>query len=150
MKQFVKLCFDNMLQEIGINKEEYVKALRVTVKVSFQFLPKRECRYGVINNYNLQLLKDDPSNHDIQIITGEEGSFDVASYVAKHILKGQSKLLKGIEDESAKQGESTNMKFKELAKLLEDTRGVSRQEIIFPIFGYLMCLSLRKCKFIQT
>ena len=42
------------------------------------------------------------------------------------------------------------MKLKKLAKVLEDTREVSMQEIIFRLFGYSMCLSSRKCKFIQT
>ena len=31
MEQFKKLTFDDMLQEIGINKEEYLTALRATV-----------------------------------------------------------------------------------------------------------------------
>ena len=63
----------------------------------------------------------------------------MASYIAKYISKeeaGQSNLLKGIEEESAKQGESTDMKLKKLAKVLEDTREVSMQEIIVHLFGY--------------
>ena len=40
-----------------------------------------------MNNYNPQLLKDNPSNHDIQIIAGYEGAFTVASYIAKYIFK---------------------------------------------------------------
>ena len=45
----------------------------------FAVLLERECRDVFINNYNPQLLKNNPSNHDIQIIAGEEGAFDVAS-----------------------------------------------------------------------
>ena len=55
MEHFEKLRFDDMLEEIGINKDEYIMALRGTVKISFQFLPKRECRDVVINNNNPQL-----------------------------------------------------------------------------------------------
>ena len=44
-----------MLEEIGINKDEYLIALRGTVNVSFQVLPKREYRDVFINNYNPQL-----------------------------------------------------------------------------------------------
>ena len=87
MEQSEKLPFDDMLQEIGISKEEYLSDLRATVKVSFQFLPTRQYRDVFINNYNPQLLKDNPSNHDIQIIAGEEGAFTVASYIAKYIFK---------------------------------------------------------------
>ena len=35
MEQSEKLPFDDMLQEIGISKEEYLSDLRATVKVSF-------------------------------------------------------------------------------------------------------------------
>ena len=48
-----------MLQEIGINKEEYKMALRATVKVSFKFLAKRECKDVFINEYIPKLLRDD-------------------------------------------------------------------------------------------
>ena len=54
-----------------------------------------------VNNYNPQLLKDNPLNHDTQIIAGEEGAFDVASYIAKYVSTeeaGQSNLLKWIEE----------------------------------------------------
>ena len=153
LNNFENQTFVHMLQDIGIKKEEYLMALRGSVKISFQFLPKRECRDVFINNYNPQLLKDDPSNHDIQIIAGEEGAYAVGTYIAKYISKeeaGQSNLLKGIEEQSAKQGESTDMKLKKLANILEDTTEVSMQEIIFRLFGYSMCKSSRKSKFIQT
>ena len=39
---------------------------------------------------------------------------------------------------------------KKLAIVLEDGREVSMQEKIFRLSGYSMCLSSRKCKFIQT
>lgn len=34
--------------------------------------------------------------------------------------------------------------------VLEDTREVSWQEVIFHLFGYSLCSSSRKSKFIQT
>ena len=58
----------------------------------------------------------------------------MAEYIAKYISKqedGQSNLLKRIEEESAKKGECTDMKLKQLGKVLEDTREVSMQEVIF-------------------
>ena len=85
LNNFENQTFVHMLQDIGIKKEEYLMALRGSVKISFQFLPKRECRDVFINNYNPQLLQDDPSNHDIQIIAGEEGAYTVGTYIAKYI-----------------------------------------------------------------
>merc|ERR1711867_5447 len=94
-----------------------------------------------------------PSNQDIQIIAGEEAAFAVATYTAKYISKdecGQSKLLKRIEEDCRKIGDSTDLKLKKLGKVLEDTREVSMQEVIFRLFRYSMCCSSRKKKFIQT
>merc|ERR1712115_714428 len=94
-----------------------------------------------------------PSNQDIQIIAGEEAAFAVATYAAKYISKdesGQSNLLKRIEEDSRIFGDSTDLKLKKLGKVLEDTREVSMQEVIFRLFGYSMCCSSRKKKFIQT
>ena len=70
-------------------------------------LAKRECRDVFMNNYNPKLVKDLPSNHDIQIIAGEERPKAMGTYIAKYISKeeaGQSNLLKGIDEKSAKQG----------------------------------------------
>ena len=47
-------------------------------------------------------------------------------------------------------GDSTDTKLHKLGKVLEDTREVSMQEVIFRLFGYAMCSSSRKNKFIQT
>ena len=98
------------------------------MKQSFMFLPKRECKDVFVNNYNPRILQDDPSNQDIQILDGEEGAFCVATYIAKYISKeesGQSKLLKRIEEESSKLGDSTDMKLNKPAKVLENTQEVS-------------------------
>ena len=140
--EFEKLSFERFLCKLGLTYEQYIFALRGTVKQSFVFLPKRDCADVFINNYNARILKDDPSNHDIQVIDEEEGAYSVATYIAKYISKeeaGQSKLLQSIEEESCRLGDSTDTKLKKLAKVLEDTREVSMQEVIFRLFGYAMC-----------
>merc|ERR1712121_318214 len=153
IEEFEKLKFDEFLEELGINKDDYIMALRDSVNQKMMFLPKRNCNEIFINNYNPKIFKDDPSNQDIQIIAGEEAAFAVATYTAKYISKdeaGQSKLLKRIEEDSRIIGDSTDLKLKKLGKVLEDTREVSMQEVIFRLFGYSMCSSSRKKKFIQT
>merc|ERR1712163_103930 len=151
IEEFEKLKFDEFLDKLGINKEDYITALRGSVNQKRMFLPKRNCNEILINNYNQKILNDDPSNQDIQIIAGEEAAYAVATYTAKYISKdeaGQSKLLKRIEEESRLFGDSTDLKLKKLGKVLEDTREVSMQEVIFRLFGYNMCSSSRKKKFI--
>merc|ERR1712115_648403 len=147
LEEFEKLKFDDFLNELSINKDDYIMALRGTVNQKMMFLPKRNCNELFINNYNTKILKDAPSNQDIQIIAGEEAAFAVATYAAKYISKdeaGQSKLLKRIEEESRLFGDSTDLQLKKLGKVLEDTREVSMQEVIFRLFGYNMCSSSRK------
>ena len=90
LENFEKFTFDEFLKELGFSKEEYLMALRGTVRISCDFLLKRECKDVFVNNYNPRLLQDDPSNHDIQIIAGEQGAFAVASYIAKYISKEEA------------------------------------------------------------
>ena len=40
LKEFEKLTFKEFLIELGLNNEQYIMALRGTVKQSFMFLPK--------------------------------------------------------------------------------------------------------------
>ena len=70
----------------------------------------------------------------------------MASYITKYILKketGQGNLLKGIEDESAKQEASTDMKLKTCPITRKKQRKSQMQEIIFCLFGYSICLLSR-------
>ena len=116
-------------------------------------MPKRECKDVFINNYNPRILQDDQSKHDIQIIAGKEGAYACAVYAARYLSKdeeGQSKFLRTIEQESLKLGDSTEKKLQKLGQVLEDAREISMQEVIFRLFGYAMCKSSRKNKFIQT
>ena len=49
-------------------------------------------------------------------------------YISKYISKeeaGQRKLLKGIEETSMRQGDSTDEKLTKLSKVLKDTKEVS-------------------------
>ena len=99
MNELKNLTFKDFLKRLGLKNEHYIIALRGTVKQNFMFLPKRECKDVFVNNYNPRILKDDPSNQDIQILDGKEGAFCVAIYIAKYISKeesDQSKLLNSI------------------------------------------------------
>ena len=84
--EFEKLTFQQFLQRLGLNYEQYIMALRGTVKQSFMFLPKRNCADVFINNYNARILKDNPSNHDIQIIDEEEGPYMCCNLLELYLL----------------------------------------------------------------
>ena len=58
--------------------------------------------------------------------------------------------MQAIEEQSSIDGDSSDIKLKKLAKVLDDTREVSMQEVIYRLLGYHMCAASRKNKFIQT
>jgi len=100
LEQFEKYTVNEFLIQLVLSKDEYLRALRGSVRISCEILPKRECKDIFIINYNPRIVQDDPSNHDIYIIAGEDGAYACAVYGAKYISKdeeGQSKLLKTIE-----------------------------------------------------
>ena len=88
-QDFEKYNFNEFLAQLGLSKDEYRKALRGSVRINCEILPKRECKDVFINNYNPRILQDDPLNHDIQIIAGEEGAYACAVYAAKYLSKDE-------------------------------------------------------------
>ena len=56
LEEFEKLKFEDFLNELGINKDDYIMALRGSVNQKMMFLPKRNCKELFINNYNPKIL----------------------------------------------------------------------------------------------
>ena len=60
-------------------------------------------------------MKDDASNHDVQVLLNKEESFATGTYLTKYVTKeesGQSSLLKAVEEHSALAGDSPDVKLK--------------------------------------
>ena len=81
-------------KKLNIIKKNFLPNFRRNEVFWEAYLQKGEWRDVFLNNYIPQLSKDDPSNHDIQIIAGEEGAFAVVSYIANTYWK--KKLDKAI------------------------------------------------------
>ena len=152
-KEFEKNTFDSFLINLGLTYDQYIHALRASVKHNTAILPKRHCSDVFINNFSIKILTEDPSNHDIQVILNKQEGIAAASYIAKYITKeesGQSNLLKAVEEQSARDGDSSDQKLKKLGKVLDDTREIGLHEMVYRLLGLSMCKSSRKHKFINT
>lgn len=150
---FKKNDFLSFLDKLGLSYDQYMQALKIAVKGNVMILPKRDCSDVFTNNFNKKILIQDTSNHDLQVILNKQEGIAAATYIAKYITKeesGQSNLLKSVEEQTAKDGDSPDVRLKKLAKVLDDTREVGLQEIVYRLLGFSMCKSSRKHKFINT
>ena len=126
-KQFLGLSFDEFLEKIGISENDYILALRRSVKGrAFMFL-KRECSQVFINNFNKNIMSQHSANQDFTLCIDE---FQVAAYVINYLTKneaGQSKMLREVDEQCAKEGISYSEKLKKFAQALDQSREVSIQ-----------------------
>jgi hypothetical protein len=126
-KQFLRLTFDDFLGKIGISETDYLLALRRSVRGrGFMFL-KRECSQVFINNFNKNIMSQHSANQDFTLCIDEN---QVAAYVINYLTKneaGQSKMLREVDEQCAKEGISYSEKLKKFAQALDQSREVSIQ-----------------------
>ena len=152
-KIFNAYTFEAFLSNLGLSYEQYLVALSTSIKHDVAIFPKRLCSDVYINQFNIKVMKDDASNHDVQVLLNKEESFATGTYLTKYVTKeesGQSSLLKAVEEQSALAGDSPDVKLKKLANVLDATREVGLQEIIYRLLGFQMSKFSRVCKFINT
>jgi hypothetical protein len=126
-KQFLRLTFDDFLGKMGISETDYLLALRRSVRGrGFMFL-KRECSQVFINNFNKNIMSQHSANQDFTLCIDEN---QVAAYVINYLTKneaGQSKMLREVDEQCAKEGISYSEKLKKFAQALDQSREVSIQ-----------------------
>ena len=125
--QFLRLSFDDFLKNLGISELEYELALRRSVRgKGFMFL-RRECSQVFINNFNKSLMNQHSANQDFTLCIDEN---QVAAYIVNYLTKneaGQSKMLREVDEQCAKEGISYSEKLKKFAQALDQSREVSIQ-----------------------
>ena len=90
------------------------------------------------------------ANQDVQLIIDE---YAVAEYVCDYLTKnesGTSALLKNINDEAIKSGETVKETIDKLAKALDKGREVGIQEAIYRVLGLKMTKFSAGVRFINT
>ena len=126
-QQFFALTFDNFLENLGISEGEYLLALRRSVRGRGYMFLKRKCSQVFINNYNKNIMSQHPANNDFTLCIDENS---VAAYIVNYLTKneaGQSKMLREVDEQCAKEGISYSEKLKKFAQALDQSREVSVQ-----------------------
>jgi hypothetical protein len=126
-KQFLRLSFDDFLENMGISEHDYLMALRRSVKGHGFMFMKRKCNQVFINIFNRNIMSQHPANQDFTLCIDEN---QVAAYVINYLTKneaGQSKMLREVDEQCAKEGISYSEKLKKFAQALDQSREVSVQ-----------------------
>jgi len=93
---------EDLLQKLNITEEQYICAIRASIKITTVFL-KRSCQETRINNYNNPILSAWRANLDVQFVIDV---YAYTTYVASYVTKsqrGMSELLR-IATQEARQG----------------------------------------------
>ena len=162
---FLNLTFNEYLFEVGMFEKyedihnenalanalrRYYTALRCEVKSTGLLLIKRNTCDVFTNNFNKTLIKMHEANQDIQLIFDE---YAVAEYISDYCTKqesGQTSLLKKINDEAIKSGESCMDTIKKLSNALDKGRECGIQEALYRVLGLSMTRFSSIVKFINT
>ena len=126
-EEFLKLSYDAFLKKIGITEEDYTYALRRYAKGHGSLFMKRDCSQVFINNFNRNIMNQHSANQDFTLCIDEN---QVAAYVINYLTKneaGQSKMLREVDEQCAKEGISYSEKLKKFAQALDQSREVSVQ-----------------------
>ena len=149
-EEFFKYTFDEFLNELGLKEEEYIEAIRTSVKGHGALIIQRKCSEVFINGYNKNVMKAHMANQDFSLCIDEN---QVAGYIINYLTKneaGQSKMLRDIDKESATMNLSYGEKLKKFADALDQSREVSVQEIVYRLLGLPMTQFSRKVKYLST
>lgn len=126
-KQFLALSFNEFLEKMGVSEADYLMALRRSVRGRGYMFLKRECSQVFINNFNKSIMNQHSANQDFTLCIDEN---QVAAYVINYLTKneaGQSKMLREVDEQCAKEGISYSEKLKKFAQALDQSREVSVQ-----------------------
>ena len=149
--RFFELSFDEFLVELGLREDQYYLGLRSMNKSKgVQVFLQRDCKDVFTNNYNERVLQLHQANIDCSYITDE---YQCAAYILSYLTKneaGMSKLLKAVEEEAATYGKSIDDKLTSFARVLDNSREVSIQEIVYRTLGLNMCVGSRIVKYINA
>ena len=126
-QQFFELTYEAFLEKLGISEDDYLLALRRSVRGRGYMFLKRKCSQVFINNFNKNIMNQHPANQDFALCIDEN---QVAAYIINYLTKneaGQSKMLREVDEQCAKEGISYSEKLKKFAQALDQSREVTVQ-----------------------
>ena len=141
--------FSEFLGNVGLNEDDYLKAVQTSVHTEKVFLKRRpiECR---INPYMKDLLGVWNANHDVQYVLD---AYACAMYIVSYInksSKGMSRLMAEACDEARKGNKTLKESVKHIGNKFLNAVEVSAQEAAYLILQLNMSRKSRKCEFVST
>ena len=105
----LKTTFDEMLIELEMTEDEYIKAVRISLVRPKRFLKKRPCEIK-INNYMKHCLQFWRANHDTQLSLTP---YAMVEYMLAYVTKVE-KGMSAIMEKACKEAKEGNMNLKEM------------------------------------
>ena len=102
------MAFDQLLQELNVTEENYLLAVRSSIKTAAIFLKRNQMKLTV-NNYNPACLLAWRANMDIQFVLDV---YACAVYIDNYISKGQ-KGMSGLLREACNEAHNGNSSIKQ-------------------------------------
>ena len=145
----LKTTFDEMLTELEMTEDEYIKAVRTSLVRPKFFLKRRPCEIR-INNYMKHCLQFWRANHDIQ---PSLTPYAMVEYMLAYVTKAQ-KGMSAIMEKACQEAREGNMNLKESVKHMGNAflNGVEtpQQEAAFLALQMAVTRMSRESTFIPT
>ena len=141
--------FDEWLQHIDLQEDEYYTIIRSTLDRKKMFL-KRAPTEMRINPYMKGLLRAWKANHDIQFVLHP---FQCVSYICDYMTKSQkgvSELMQDANDEARAGNMDMKKRFRHIANVLLNAAESPIQQCCYDLLGIPITNSSRKKEFINT
>ena len=145
----LKTTFDEMLTELEMTEDEYIKAVRTSLVRQKFFLKQRPCEIR-INNYMKHCLQFWRANHDIQ---PSLTPYAMVEYILAYVTKAQ-KGMSAIMEKACQEAREGNMNLKESVRHMGNAflNGVEtpQQEAAFLALQMAVTRMSRESTFIPT
>lgn len=149
MKEGNNMSFDDLLNKLGVSEEDYILAIRASLKCPTIFL-KRQPSELRINNYNAACLEAWRANMDIQFVLDVYAcAMYIVSYISK-AQKGMSELLRNACAEARKGNSTIKQQVRDIGNRFLNSVEISAQEAVYILLHLPMRKSSRQVVFINT
>lgn len=142
------ISFEHFLEQLEITVEQYILALRTSIKSPTVFL-KRQPSDIRINPYMKNLLEIYGANHDIQYITDP---YACAVYIVAYMSKAQRGMsnLMAKASKQARNGNTDIRQVRAIGNKFVNAVEVSAQEAVYLLLQLPITHSSRQVQFINT
>lgn len=149
MREGEDITFEQLLLELKMTEENYLLAVRSSLKAATVFL-KRNPNELRINNYNAACLSAWRANMDIQFVLDV---YACAVYIVNYISKaqkGMSELLREACTEARKGNASIKQQVRDIGSKFVNNVEISAQEAVYIVLQLPMKKASRQIIFINT